>query len=135
MLEPAPTEAGVHRPLTAGELVVLFSPLFTVALGYGAALPILPNILERVHWAGAQGATALHAGLLTGIYVGAFVITAPLWGKETDLRGPRAVLLVGWGRPSATKTRFPTWVKPRGRPASGCCSARRPQRHSPSWRH
>jgi len=95
MLEPMRAGASPHRPLTAGELTLLFSPLFTVALGYGAVLPILPSILERVHAAGVQGAVALHAGLLSGFYIGAFVIAAPLWGKVTDLRGPRTVLLIG----------------------------------------
>lgn len=95
MPEPVVAEASAHRPLTRGEVALLFLPLFAVALGYGAVLPILPSVLERVHATGVEGAAALHAGLLTGVYIGAFVIAAPLWGKVTDLRGPRTVLLIG----------------------------------------
>lgn len=95
MFDPLRAEADPHRPLTARELTLLFSPLFTVALGYGAVLPILPSILERVHATGVRGSMALHAGFLTGFYIGAFVIAAPLWGKVTDVRGPRAVLVIG----------------------------------------
>ena len=49
MHEALPAQAGVHRPLTAGEVALLFLPLFTVSLGYGAVLPILPSVLERAH--------------------------------------------------------------------------------------
>jgi hypothetical protein len=73
MPEVVSAVAGPRPPLTLGEPALFFSPLFIVALGYGAVLPILPSILERVHAAGVQGPVALHAGLLTGSYIGAFV--------------------------------------------------------------
>ena len=81
--------------LTAREAVLLLLPLFSVALGYGAVLPVLPGLLERLHGAGGDDALPLHAGLLTGIYIGAFVVAAPFWGRVTDRRGPRGVLLAG----------------------------------------
>lgn len=84
-----------HRALNAGEVVLLFLPLFTVALGYGAVLPILPSLLERLHAAPVDGALPLHAGLLSGVYIGAFVIAAPLWGRITDRYGPQRVLMTG----------------------------------------
>lgn len=89
------SEAAGQHPFKAGEVALLYLPLFTVALGYGAVLPILPSVLERLHGAAGDAALPLHAGLLTGIYIGAFVIAAPLWGKVTDRRGPRLVLLTG----------------------------------------
>lgn len=95
MREGAATSVHTARPLTTGEAALLFLPLFAVALGYGAVLPILPSILERVHATALEGSVALHAGLLTGIYIGAFVIGAPLWGKVVDLRGSRMVLVIG----------------------------------------
>jgi MFS family permease len=85
----------VDRPLTAGEIVLVFLPLFVVALGYGAVLPILPSVLERVHASGVAAGGAMHAGLFSAIYIGAFVIAAPVWGKVTDAQGPRAVLMIG----------------------------------------
>lgn len=84
-----------HRALGGRELALLYLPLFAVALGYGAVLPILPALLHRLHGGTGDAALALHAGLLTGIYIGAFVIGAPLWGRLADRRGPRPVLLLG----------------------------------------
>jgi MFS family permease len=95
MSETVAHATDAHGALKARELALLYLPLFTVALGYGAVLPILPSLLERLHGPGSDAAMPLHAGLLTGIYIGAFVIGAPLWGKVTDLRGPRIVMLVG----------------------------------------
>ena len=80
--------------LTRGGLALLYLPLFTVALGYGAVLPILPSVLGRIHGAGDE-TLSVHAGLLTGAYIGAFVVAAPLWGRVTDHRGPRKVLVTG----------------------------------------
>lgn len=95
MSENQPSDTGAHRTLKPGEAALLYLPLFAVALGYGAVLPILPSVLERLHGTAADPALPLHAGLLTGIYVGAFVVAAPLWGKVTDVHGPRPVLLTG----------------------------------------
>lgn len=91
----ARTGPETHRTLKGGELALLYLPLFTVALGYGAVLPILPTLLDRLHGSTDEGALALHAGLLTAIYISAFVIGAPLWGRLVDQRGPRPVLLIG----------------------------------------
>ena len=82
-------------PFTPGEIALLYLPLFSVALGYGAMLPVLPGLLDRLHGASMDDALPLHAGLLTGIYIGAFVVAAPFWGGVTDRRGPRGVLLAG----------------------------------------
>ena len=93
--ESAKPVSTVRGPFTPGEIVLLYLPLFSVALGYGAVLPVLPGLLERLHGASTGDALPLHAGLLTGIYIGAFVIAAPFWGRVTDRRGPRGVLLAG----------------------------------------
>ena len=90
--KPAYTAPG---PYTPGEIALLFLPLFSVALGYGAMLPVLPGLLDRLHGTSTDDALPLHAGLLTGIYIGAFVIAAPFWGRITDRHGPRGVLLAG----------------------------------------
>lgn len=94
---PDPAAVGVwsEKPLLRGEAVLLMLPLFSVGLGYGAVLPLLPDLLIRIHAAGGHQALALHAGLLTGLYVGAFVVGAPFWGWLTDHWGPRRVLLTG----------------------------------------
>ena len=95
MSEPMTSTTLAHRSLKSGELALLYLPLFTVALGYGALLPILPKLLERLHGTESDAGLPLHAGLLTGVYIGSFVIAAPLWGRVTDVRGPRIVLLTG----------------------------------------
>lgn len=95
---PSISDRSVVPRLTVGALTVLFLPLFTVGLGYGAVLPILPGLLARLHGttsaASHGGILALHAGLLTGVYIGAFVIAAPLWGRLTDRYGARWVMAV-----------------------------------------
>lgn len=89
------TTTEVHPAVEGRELALLYLPLFTVSLGYGALLPILPTWFHRLHGSTGDGALPLHMGLLTAIYVSAFVIGAPLWGQFVDQRGPRPVLLIG----------------------------------------
>lgn len=97
-------EVDSPRWLSSGRLALIYLPLFTVGLGYGAVLPILPNLLERLHTtAAAEVALPLHAGLLTGIYIVAFVVAAPVWGRVTDHRGSRLVMMSGlFGYAAAT---------------------------------
>jgi MFS family permease len=69
--------------------------MFAITVGYGIVLPILPFLIERMTGT-ADGATlSLHTGLLTGIYILAIFMFAPLWGKISDRQGRRPVLLLG----------------------------------------
>jgi MFS family permease len=95
MIETTDAQGAGDRALKFSGFALLYLPLFTVALGYGAVLPILPRVLDRLHGVAGAAGLPLHAGLLTGIYIGAFVVAAPIWGRITDLRGPRPVLLIG----------------------------------------
>ena len=97
MIEQALPKAGPSGPMRAREMAWLYQPAFATALGYGAVLPILPRLLERLHGTGGGVDLPVHAGLLTGVYIAAFVIAAPLWGRLSDARGPRLVILVGLG--------------------------------------
>ncbi|MBX9776508.1 MAG: MFS transporter [Xanthobacteraceae bacterium] len=69
--------------------------MFAITVGYGIVLPILPFLIERL--AGTTDATSLswHTGLLTGTYILAIFLFAPLWGMASDRWGRRPVILLG----------------------------------------
>jgi MFS family permease len=70
--------------------------VFVVSIGYGVVLPLLPNLIERLLGAGAKTApVSRHTGLLTAVYTLSLFLFAPLWGRLSDRRGPRGVLLIG----------------------------------------
>ncbi len=77
---------GIALPLAA---------VFVVAMGYGMVLPVLPFLLERALGAAAREAIAWHTGLLTGVYMLALFLFAPLWGRVSDRVGRRTVILLG----------------------------------------
>ncbi len=69
---------------------------FTVSVGFGVVLPLLPYLIDRLLGAGAEPTqVSLHTGLLTAVYTLALFLFAPMWGRQSDRRGPRVVLLVG----------------------------------------
>lgn len=78
-------------------LASLLLPMFSIALGYGVFLPILPSLVERL--AGTSDAATLsqHTGLLTGVYMLAIFLFAPVWGKVSDRYGRRLAILLGLG--------------------------------------
>lgn len=78
--------AGLALPLAA---------VFVVAVGYGVVLPVLPFVLARDLGEAARAAVAWHTGLLTGAYMLALFLCAPLWGYVSDRAGRRIVILLG----------------------------------------
>lgn len=89
------TESMRVEPLSWRALCALLLAMFAITVGYGIVLPILPFLIERL--AGTTDATTLswHTGLLTGTYILAIFLFAPLWGKVSDRRGRRPVILLG----------------------------------------
>lgn len=69
--------------------------MFAITVGYGIALPILPFLIERVAGTVNPSTLSRHTGLLTGIYILAIFMFAPLWGKLSDRKGRRPVMLLG----------------------------------------
>ena len=70
--------------------------VFTVSVGFGVVLPRLPSLIERLLGAGVEAAqVSRHTGLLTAAYTLSLFLCAPLWGRLSDRRGPRGVLLIG----------------------------------------
>ena len=74
----------------------LMLSVFTVSMGYGIILPLLPNVIEGLLGAGGDGPQVSRAtGLLTALYTLALFLFAPMWGCLSDRYGRRPVLLIG----------------------------------------
>ena len=77
-------------------MAALMLAVFTVSVGFGVVLPLLPYLIERLLGAGVEAAqVSRHTGLLTAVYTLSLFLFAPTWGRLSDRRGPRGVLLVG----------------------------------------
>lgn len=76
-------------------LVSLLFASFVVAIGFGIVLPVLPFVVER--FAENPNATNIstHTGLLTGVFMFAIFLFAPLWGRASDRWGRRPIILAG----------------------------------------
>jgi MFS family permease len=90
-----------------GTMVVLMLAVFTVSMGFGIVLPLLPYFIERLLGAGADPVQVSRStGLLTGIYMLAIFLFAPLWGWISDRYGRRPILLIALCGFSATMLAF-----------------------------
>ncbi len=78
-------------------LAVVFLCLFTIALGFGVILPVLPFYTERLALdAGASPeSVTLHIGFLTSAYPFFQMFFAPLWGRWSDRLGRKPLIIVG----------------------------------------
>jgi MFS family permease len=77
-------------------MVSLMLSVFTVSIGYGVTLPLLPYLIERLLGAGTDATQVSRAtGLLTGLYTLSLFLFAPAWGHLSDRYGRRVVLLIG----------------------------------------
>ena len=77
-------------------MAALMLAVFTVSVGFGVVLPLLPYLIERLIGAGVEAAqVSRHTGLLTAVYTLSLFLFAPMWGWLSDRRGPRGVLLTG----------------------------------------
>lgn len=88
----------VHRSssLSLASMAALMLAVFTVSVGYGVVLPLLPALIERLLGAGVTAAqVSRHTGLMTAVYALALFLFAPVWGRFSDQLGRRNVLLIG----------------------------------------
>jgi MFS family permease len=85
---------------------VLMASTFTVSLGYGAALPLLPHMLQRLLPKASNAAASWHIGMLAGAYMFAVFLFAPVWGYLSDRVGRRPVILLGLGGYAVTLALF-----------------------------
>jgi MFS family permease len=71
------TSSGV--PLST--MAVLMLSVFTVSMGFGVVLPLLPYLIERLLGTGVDAAQVSRStGLLTGLYTLSLILFAPAWG-------------------------------------------------------
>jgi MFS family permease len=88
-------------------LLILIMSVFTVSIGYGVVLPLLPSLIERLQGSDGDATGVSRAtGLLTGLYTLALFLFAPLWGHLSDRFGRRPVLVVGLAGFGATMLAF-----------------------------
>ena len=81
--------------------------VFTVSMGYGVLLPLLPYLIERLLGAGGNPSqVSTSTGLLTGLYTLSLFLFAPVWGRLSDRYGRRTILLIGLIGFSATMATF-----------------------------
>lgn len=90
------TGRGASTGIPPGTMAVLMLSVFTVSLGFGIVLPLLPYQIERLLGAGADAAEVSRStGLLTGLYALSLFLFAPAWGRMSDRYGRRTILLIG----------------------------------------
>ena len=90
-----------------GMMAMLMASVFTVSMGFGVVLPLLPYLIERLLGAGSDaGQVAQSTGLLTGLYMFALFLFAPMWGKLSDRYGRRNILVIGLTGFGATMATF-----------------------------
>ena len=88
-------------------MAVLMLSVFTVSMGYGVLLPLLPYLIERLLGTAGDAAQVSRAtGLLTGLYTLSLFFFAPAWGWLSDRHGRRPILLIGLIGFSATMLTF-----------------------------
>lgn len=93
--------------IPASTMAVLMLSVFTVSIGYGLLLPLLPDLIERLLGTAIDAAQVSRStGLLTGLYTLSLFLFAPAWGHLSDRYGRRAILLIGIIGFSATMFAF-----------------------------
>lgn len=81
--------------LRARQVAWLAAAVFTVSLGYGALLPLLPGWLESLLPQASVIERGRHVGFLSGAYAAGLLLGAPCWGAVSDRWGRAPILLVG----------------------------------------
>jgi MFS family permease len=85
-----------HTGVPLSTMAVLMLSVFTVSIGYGVVLPLLPYLIERLLGAGSETAQVSRStGLLTGLYTLSLFLFAPAWGRMSDRYGRRTILMIG----------------------------------------
>ena len=70
-------------------LALLFASLFSVMIGFGMVVPLLPFVAREL------GGTSVDMGLLVSVWAMAQFLTAPRWGGFSDNYGRRPAIILG----------------------------------------
>ncbi|ABQ39828.1 MFS transporter [Bradyrhizobium sp. BTAi1] len=89
------TEQVRLQPLSIRARFALLLGIFAVAVGYGIVMPILPFVIERLAMTADATTLSRHTGFLAGVYALAIFLFAPAWGRVSDQRGRRPVIVTG----------------------------------------
>ena len=99
--------SGTTAGIPARTMAVLMLAVFTVSMGYGILLPLVPYLIERLLGASSDATQVSRAtGLLTGLYTLSLFLFAPVWGHLSDRFNRRTILLIGLTGFSATMLTF-----------------------------
>lgn len=81
--------------LSWSALSAVLVAMLAITVGYGVALPILPFLIEQIAGRSTPQALSWHTGLLTGVYIIAIFVGAPVWGRISDRCGRKPIILMG----------------------------------------
>lgn len=79
------------------KITMVLITLFTIALGYGVILPVLPFYTERLALGVGASTESItfHIGFLTSIFPFFQMFFAPLWGRWSDKLGRKPLIIIG----------------------------------------
>ncbi len=89
MASPISEEKGNSKTGNRKALSVLFLSVFIDLIGFGIIIPILP------YWNEVLGGSNFSYGAILSIYSLMQFIFAPIWGRISDKRGRRPIILIG----------------------------------------
>ena len=75
--------------MTKSALTILFLTMFFIMLGFGIIIPHLAYYAENL------GASPLQIGGLLAVYSAAQLVFAPMWGRLSDRKGRKPLILIG----------------------------------------
>ncbi len=95
-MSPSARDVARTSGVPMSTMAVLMLSVFTVSMGYGVVLPLLPYVIERLVGTASDATRVSRAtGLLTGLYTLSLFLFAPAWGRLSDRYGRRVILLIG----------------------------------------
>ncbi|MBY8999853.1 MAG: MFS transporter [Candidatus Heimdallarchaeota archaeon] len=89
MEAPKTEDNGSNKPRNRKALSVLFLSVFIDLIGFGIIIPVLP------YWNEVLGGTIFTYGAILSIYSLMQFVFAPIWGRISDKRGRRPIILIG----------------------------------------